>query len=30
VTFSTPSRNFENYRPLFDEILESFQPQQEL
>jgi len=29
VTFSTPSRNFESYRPLFDEILESFQPQQE-
>lgn len=29
VTFSTPSRNFESYRPLFDEMLASFKPQQE-
>lgn len=29
VIFSTPGGDFENYRPLFEEILESFQPQQE-
>jgi hypothetical protein len=29
LTFSTPSSDFEKYRPLFEEILESFQPQQE-
>jgi hypothetical protein len=29
VTFSTPSRDFASYRPLFDEMLASFKPQQE-
>lgn len=29
LTFSTPGSDFENYRLLFEEILESFQPQRE-
>jgi hypothetical protein len=29
VSFSTPGSDFENHRPLFDEMLESFRPLQE-
>jgi hypothetical protein len=29
LTFSTPGSEFEGYRPLFEEVLESFQPQRE-